>query len=152
MLKDTSAPIDTGEVEENDAAKEVPLPRHSSKGVQAMQGLAVPPGKTESITEEQPDSFEITDWSGYPDGPRPEGPFTILEGEEYEKARGLADQANRDLHKENPALKGLDIHEVHPVKLGGSPTDLDNKILLTPQEHARYTVWWNNVLKSRTAG
>lgn len=152
MLKDTSVPAAPGEVKENDTTKDAPLPKHTGKGMSAVQGFDLPPGKTELLVEDQPDSFEITDWSGYPDGPKPEGPFRILEGEEYKNARAFADQTNRDLHKDTPGLKGLNIHEVHPVKFGGSPTDLDNKIFLTPQEHARYTTWWNNLLKSRAVG
>ncbi|UZQ52274.1 HNH endonuclease signature motif containing protein [Clostridium kluyveri] len=41
----------------------------------------------------------------------------------------------------------MQIHEVHPVKFGGSPTDISNKIPLTPKEHAQYTTWWNRLLK-----
>ena len=38
-----------------------------------------------------------------------------------------------------PHLKGLQIHEVHPVKFGGSPTDPANKIYLSPTAHSQYT-------------
>jgi hypothetical protein len=171
MVQDASRPTDAGEVKENDAPQEGPPPKPSGKGMRAMQGLDSPPptgkdtgvaasdampekqnDKAESMAEAHPDSFELTDWSGYPDGPKPEGPFRIVEGQEYENARALADQTNRTLHRDNSSLEGLDIHEVHPVKFGGSPTDLDNKIFVTPREHAKYTTWWNNVLSDRTSG
>lgn len=93
------------------------------------------------------DSFYIEDWSEYPDAPKPEGPFTLLEGEEYNYARKLANKINTSLHKQYSELDGLQIHEMHPVKFGGSPTDIDNKIALTPKEHAKYTAFWNKVLR-----
>jgi len=37
---------------------------------------------------------------------------------------------------------GKQIHEIQPVKFGGSPTDPANKIALTPQEHYPLTTWW----------
>jgi RHS repeat-associated protein len=93
--------------------------------------------------------FSILDWSTYPEGsvPRPSGPFRVLKGQEYADARAAADAANYALHESNPALRGLQIHEIHPVKFGGSPTDLSNKIALSPAEHIRYTSWWSQLLK-----
>ena len=42
---------------------------------------------------------EINDWTGYPEGaPKPEGPFRIRSGEEYEQAREAANRANRTMH------------------------------------------------------
>ena len=41
---------------------------------------------------------------------------------------------------------------MHPVKFGGSPTDFDNKIALRPKEHARYTAYWNKVLRNMKNG
>ncbi|MGN0436817.1 MAG: hypothetical protein ACI4D8_09340, partial [Wujia sp.] len=39
--------------------------------------------------------FKIDDWTGYPDGlPKPEGPFRVLEGDEYNAARNLANKTN----------------------------------------------------------
>jgi hypothetical protein len=56
--------------------------------------------------------FSILDWTGYPAGlPKPEGPFKILEGEEYARARELANKVNKGIHRRLPWLKGLDIHE-----------------------------------------
>jgi RHS repeat-associated protein len=91
-------------------------------------------------------SFSIRDWSGYPAGlPKPEGPFRLLEGQEYAAARGAANQANRALHAADSTLNGLQIHEIQPVKFGGSPTDPLNKVPLTPADHASATTWWNRL-------
>jgi len=94
-------------------------------------------------------TFSIRDWSGYPEGsvPQPSGPFRLLSGNEYEQARRAADQANRMMHGENRALDGLRIHEIQPVKFGGSPTDPANKIALPPSVHSQYTNWWNQLQK-----
>jgi len=95
-------------------------------------------------------SFSVSNWSGYPAGGlKPSGPFRLLEGAEYSEARTLANQANKALRDANPsALKGLEIHEIHPVKFGGSPTNLSNKILLTRPEHNPYTQFWNSMMRS----
>ena len=91
--------------------------------------------------------FQITDWNGYPEGKRPVGPFIVLEGEDYSVPRDKANSTNSQLHRQNHSYQGLQIHEVHPVKFGGSPTELSNKVYLTPKEHARFTVWWNRLLR-----
>jgi hypothetical protein len=80
--------------------------------------------------------------------PRPPGPYRFLEGEEYAAARAAANKANAALRKADPAkYAGKQIHEILPVKFGGSPTDPANKVALTPTEHARYTTFWNRVMK-----
>ncbi len=92
------------------------------------------------------DVESLLDWDTYPENPsvpRPTGPFRLLEGEEYERAREAADAANRAMHRANPNMEGLRIHEVHPVKWGGDPTDPANKVSLTPEEHRAFTEWWN---------
>ena len=108
MAKDSRTPDDATENREVNQPKDTALPTVSSRGIMAMQGE---PELAESApsapSDAKPESFEITDWSGYPDGPKPEGPFRILEGEEYENARVLKDQANRALHRSDPDLKGL---------------------------------------------
>jgi RHS repeat-associated protein len=94
------------------------------------------------------------DWSTYPQNPkvpRPKGPLRILEGAEYDAARAQANAANRALHRANPSLRGLHIHEIHPVKFGGSPTDIANKVALTPSEHTPFTNWWAEVLRGLTS-
>ena len=86
-------------------------------------------------------------WEGYPDGSKPEPPFRLVEGEEYDNNRKLANAANAKLHNEDPSLDGLQVHEVKPVKFGGSPDEPGNKIFLTPEEHQEYTRFWNNELR-----
>ncbi len=93
-------------------------------------------------------SFSITDWANYPTVggvPIPQNAvFRLLEGAEYEAARNLANATNRGLHQQG-LFKGLEIHEIHPVKFGGSPTDLANKIGLPRPTHTLYTTWWNRL-------
>lgn len=92
-------------------------------------------------------SFNISDWSQYPSwAPRPSGPFRLLFGQEYEAARSAANAVNAALRRAAPeAFAGKQIHEIHPV--GGSPTDLANKIALTPTEHAELTRFWNHLMR-----
>lgn len=90
--------------------------------------------------------IEITDWSGYPeDGPKPGGKLKLLEGDDYQKALKAKNAANRKYHRQHPECKGMDIHEVHPVKFGGSPTDVSNKIPLSPSKHQEYTSFWATI-------
>lgn len=92
--------------------------------------------------------FEIDDWEGYPEVegvPRPEGPFTLLDGPDYDEAREAANRANAELHEADPNLKGKEIHEVHPVKFGGDPVDPSNKVPLSPEQHMEFTKFWNRV-------
>lgn len=94
-------------------------------------------------------SFSIANWSGYPANlPKPTGPFRLLEGAEYDAARAAANQANRAMHQADPALRGSQLHEIQPVKFGGSPTDPLNKIPLTPQQHSPATTWWNQLQRN----
>ena len=82
-----------------------------------------------SSTQVAEGSFSVFNWRGYPaGGVKPTGPFRLLDGDEYIAARNLANKTNAALHQANPQLKGLQIHEIHPVKFGGSPTDMSNKI------------------------
>ncbi len=90
--------------------------------------------------------IEITDWEGYPEGgPKPDGKLQLIDGNEYKQARASANKENASIHRNTPQLKGKDIHEIHPVKFGGSPTDHANKIYLTRAEHAKYTRFWNEI-------
>ena len=90
--------------------------------------------------------IEITDWDGYPeDGPKPDGKLKLIDGDEYSNARDLANKANRRYHRQNPNCKGMDIHEVKPVKFSGSPTNTSNKIPLTRSQHSQYTNFWNKI-------
>ncbi len=92
--------------------------------------------------------FNRLDWSEYPEGAKkPKGYYRLLEGDEYDAARKVANDVNRNIHKMNPEYAGLQIHEIHPVKFGGSPSNWNNKVVLTPSEHAKYTVFWNRIMK-----
>ncbi|MDI1432847.1 FG-GAP-like repeat-containing protein [Polyangium sorediatum] len=93
--------------------------------------------------------FSVIDWSGYPTGAaKPTGPFRLLEGAEYQAAREAANKANVALRAADPArYAGKQIHEIHPVKFGGSPTAPANKVALTPSEHAKYTTFWNRLMR-----
>jgi hypothetical protein len=95
-------------------------------------------------------TFSVLDWHGYPaGGPKPNGPFRLLEGVEYSAARQAANSANRALRTSNPsAFEGLQIHEIQPVKFNGSPTDMANKIFLTPEQHIQYTNFWNALMRN----
>jgi filamentous hemagglutinin len=93
-------------------------------------------------------SFSIIDWSHYPEGLRkPEGPFRLLDEDQYEVARNAANKANAALRRADPeSYVGKEIHEVHPVRFGGSPTDLANKVPLPTQFHRQeVTPWWNRL-------
>jgi hypothetical protein len=82
-------------------------------------------------------------------GNKTNGAFRLLEGAEYTAARNLANSTNAVMRRANPEMfKGLQIHEIHPIKFGGSPTDLSNKIFLTPSQHAEYTNFWNALMRS----
>ena len=47
-----------------------------------------------------------------------------------------------------PELRGLDVHEIHPVKFGGSPTSWGNKIPLPRAVHAEFSTWWDQLRRS----
>jgi RHS repeat-associated protein len=90
--------------------------------------------------------FSIWDWSGYPEGvPQPSGPFNLLDGPDYQAARQAANNANQALHEAAPELQGFEIQEIQPVKFGGSPTDLANKMVLEPGQHHEVTNWWRKI-------
>ena len=97
-----------------------------------------------------PGSFSISDWTGYPAGvPKPQGPFRIIDGTEYNDARNAANKANAAIRR-NQGLVGqaVDIHEIQPVKFGGSATDPTNKIILPRNVHRQQvTPWWNQIQK-----
>jgi len=95
-------------------------------------------------------SFSISDWTGYPAlVPKPEGPFRLLESTEYSAARNAADKANRIIRRKQGLVRqSVDVHEINPVKFGGSPIDTSNKIVLPREVHRQQaTPWWNQLLK-----
>jgi hypothetical protein len=93
----------------------------------------------------RPVDMRKIDWSDYPGHivPKPKGPLQFLDGDNYDKARDLANWANDFLHKKFPGkYDGFDIHEIKPVKFGGSPVDVANKIPLKPSKHQVVSNWW----------
>lgn len=100
----------------------------------------------------KPGSFSIVDWKGYPSSiPRPAGPFRLLEGAEYSAARAEANAANRALHAADESLGGWQLHEIQPVKFGGDPVGLGNKMPLPAGAHSEVTNWWNALLRDLTS-
>ncbi len=119
----------------------------SSGGWMLMRGrqAAGGAGKGKTIRSED------IDWSDYPKGvPRPKGTFRLLEGQEYATAARLKKNANRVLRRSDPAKwgKGKDfhVHEIQPVKFGGSPTDIANKMVVERKLHDQITAFWNKLL------
>lgn len=45
----------------------------------------------------------------------------------------------------DPATLGMQIHCKHPIALGGSPTDVENRVLVPPRKHAEIAQYWNRV-------
>lgn len=110
-------------------------------------------GLSDAGTDIREGSFSIIDWRGYPeDLPRPRGPFRTLAGEEYRQARRTADVTNVRLRDELDLVgQAVDIHEIHPVKLGGSPTDPGNKVIIVRRFHqTQVTPWWQKVINYAT--
>jgi hypothetical protein len=98
------------------------------------------------VTSFEEGRFSIADWKGYPSGvPKPAGPLKLISGEEYREARRAADAANRAIRASNPDLVGKQLHEIAPVKFGGNPTDLSNKVSLTPEVHYELNNYWNSL-------
>jgi hypothetical protein len=42
---------------------------------------------------------------------------------------------------------GKEIFEIHPVILGGSPTDPANKVILSRREHIEAVRYWNGIIR-----
>ncbi len=95
---------------------------------------AVPPRAPDAVPPDAvPEgSFSIVDWSGYPEGvARPTGPFRLLPDEEYEVSRRAANAANQAYRQTSPDItRAQQVHELHPVKFGGHPTDPANKVVV----------------------
>jgi hypothetical protein len=102
-----------------------------------------------SVDPHDPKAFEITDWSGYPtngDVGKPEGPFKLLEGDDYTDARAEGNRAARAYRRENGLPHEDQPHHIQPVKFGGDPTAPENLTPLTsPWPHQEYTNWWNGL-------
>ncbi len=135
------------------ASAAVPAEAAASDATPAAQAAAAttaPGTSAGAATPMPPGSFSVSNWDGYPAGfPRPTGPFRLLTGSEYEAARKAANKANAALHRtERDQYQGKEIHEIHPVKFGGSPTDNSNKVALSRAEHAKITAFWNHKLRN----
>ncbi len=44
-------------------------------------------------------------------------------------------------------LAGKEIFEIHPIILGGNPTDPRNKTVLTREDHIKAVNYWNNIIR-----
>lgn len=118
-----------------------------------FKGRSVPESAVSEgvIKGAKPGEFNIVDWKGYPDGvPKPTGPVRLIEGTEYDVARKAANSANHTIRKENNLVgQPVDVHEVQPVKFGGSPTDPANKVIIDRSLHRQQvTPWWNQLQKN----
>lgn len=104
----------------------------------SLAARAIPPG-----------SFNLINWAKYPSwAPKPTGTLRVLSGAEYDAARKAANAANAALRRADPAAyAGKQIHEIIPVKFGGSPTNIANKIAVTPAQHAELTNFWNQLMR-----
>lgn len=50
-------------------------------------------------------------------------------------------------HRVRPLnARGLEVFEIKPVLLGGSPTDPANKALVTRREHIQLVRYWNGII------
>lgn len=84
--------------------------------------------------------------AGYPAGvPKPTGSVNLISGAEQQANRAAANNANRAIHRADPSISPQQIHEVQPVKFGGSPTDPSNKVYLDRSTHQQVTNWWNDL-------
>jgi hypothetical protein len=96
----------------------------------------------------KPGEFSIVDWSGYPAGvPKPQGTVRLIEGAEQQAAEAARKTANSAYRREH-GLEGVyvDVHEIKPIKFGGSPTDSANKIVLDRDLHRKQvTPWWSQL-------
>ncbi|MCI0556594.1 MAG: SMI1/KNR4 family protein [Anaerolineae bacterium] len=45
----------------------------------------------------------------------------------------------------NMSAVGKEVHEIHPIIFGGNPIDDKNKVLVPSEEHAKLSVFWNEV-------
>ncbi|SFO57464.1 SMI1 / KNR4 family (SUKH-1) [Chitinophaga sp. YR627] len=66
---------------------------------------------------------------------------------QYSLARVASDKDNRKRHEQDPSLKGMHLHEVHPILLGGDPIAAANKVPLKSDAHSQYTRWWKKKIE-----
>jgi len=66
-----------------------------------------------------------------------------LHGDEYINSLRIKNNVNKTLHRNYPQfLKGLEIHEIQPIKFNGNPFTLRNRMFLTPKGHRAFTDFW----------
>ena len=125
--------------------------------IEAIGEISAAAEEGRTIAQFPQGSFSITEygWQGYPAGiPKPAGPFRLIEGEEYNEARSTANISNNQIRVQQ-GLQGqpVDVHEIHPVKFGGSATDPANKIPLDRTIHRQQvTPWWNKLMRIISGG
>ena len=69
---------------------------------------------------------------------------------EYVAERIAKKRANAAFRRKQGLVgQPVDVHELQPVKFGGSPTDPANKVVLSRDVHRQQvTPWWNKLLKT----
>ena len=55
-------------------------------------------------------------------------------------------EPNRQRRLVAPDYEGKEIFEIKPIILGGSPTDIGIKILLSREDHIKFVVYWNRII------
>jgi hypothetical protein len=66
-----------------------------------------------------------------------------------EFVRSLADSGESPAHRAGAV--GMELHDKHPICLGGSPTDPANKVLVPIAQHAELCRFWNKVYRDALA-
>lgn len=61
-----------------------------------------------------------------------------------------ADADDSSLPQIEMSAVGKEVHEIHPIVFGGSPTDDKNQVLVTSEEHAELSVFWNRMYRDKT--
>lgn len=56
--------------------------------------------------------------------------------------------SSKRLRHSKDDLRGQEIFEVTPIILGGSPTDPQNKVALSREQHVQAVRYWNSVIAS----
>jgi hypothetical protein len=142
--------VKSGEVAGSAFLAAAPIPVIGVGGQAARTPLALP------LAPESQGVFQLTArfenvppklWAKFPAGvPRPTGQIDLLNGKPYDAARLAADRINRSLSSGLGLNKaGYQIHEIVPVKFGGSPTALSNKVGLIRTLHQEVTTWFGRL-------
>ena len=84
----------------------------------------------------------------FPEGvPKPSGPINMVpKGSVYDALRDAANKINTKLNRAfGLGSADIEVHEINPVKFGGSPTDLANKVALRDTLHSKATSWFRKL-------